>query len=77
MAVVRLNLDLAIPQTTYDAIPVAKKIAFRDMVRGLKALSVNINAGQPNEEMTTRAVYRICHHDEGLNHPPCGEEQEI
>ena len=33
-----------------------------------------INEGTASEEMTVRAVYHICRHDEGK---PCGPEQEI
>jgi len=70
----RFSLDLAIPKSVYDAIPLAKKVAFRDMVRELKALSVRINAGSPNEEMTVRARYHLCLHNEGKQ---CGAEQDI
>ena len=70
----RGRLDLAIPEKIWDNIPLARKIAFRDEVRALKALAVKINEGLPNEEMTVRATWHICHHDEGL---PCEQEQEI
>ena len=73
----RFTLDLAIPEAVYNAIPSAKKLAFKAAVLALKALAVKINAGQPNEEITDRAVWHICHHDEGANHPPCEREQEI
>lgn len=75
MALMRFQLDLAIPVPVYNAIPDAKKIAFRDAVRAMKALAVNINAGQPNEEVTVMAKYHICHHDTGDQ--PCEPEQEI
>lgn len=65
MALWRCDVQLAIPKDVYDAIPSAKKIALRDAIRALKALAVNINAGQPNEEDTTIATWHICHHDEG------------
>ena len=74
MALIRFSLDLAIPEATYNAIPAAKKLAVRDAIRDLKALSVKINAGQPNEEMTVRAVWHRCHHDTGGS---CEAEQEI
>ena len=52
-----------------------KKTAVRDAIRGLKALAVKINEGKPNEEMTVRAVWHRCHHDEvGV---PCESENEI
>ena len=74
MALIRFSLDLAIPEAVYNAIPTATKTAFRDGVRALKALAVKINEGQPNEEMTIRAVWHRCHHDTGES---CEPEQEI
>ena len=74
LALIRFTLDLAIPEAVYNAIPSAKKIAIRDRIRELKALAVKINEGQPNEEMTTRTVYHICHHDTG---EPCEPEIDI
>ena len=77
MALERINIQLAIPKATYDAIPLAKKIAARDAIRALKALSVNINTKQPTEEITTIAQRHTCYHDEGVNHPSCETWQEI
>ncbi len=74
MALRRFSLDLAIPTAVYDAIPAAKKLAIRDAIRDLKTLAVKINIGQPNEEMTVKASFHICHHDEGK---PCEAEQDI
>jgi len=74
MALIRFSLDLAIPEKVYAAIPAATKTVIRDRIRALKALAVKINAGQPNEEMTVRAVWHRCRHDEGL---PCDAEQDI
>ena len=74
MALIRFSLDLAIPEATYNAIPAAKKLAIRDAIRDLKALSVKINAGQVNEEMTIRAVWHMCHHDTGGS---CEAEQNV
>ena len=74
MALRRFDIQLAIPTAIYDAIPLAKKIAARDAIRDLKALAVKINAGKPNEEMTVKATYHICRHDEGL---PCDPEITI
>ena len=74
MALVRFTLDLAIPEAVYNAIPAAKRLAFRAAIRDLKALAVKINAGQPNEEMTVRAVQHRCLHDEGK---PCGAEVDV
>ena len=74
MALIRFNLDLAIPEDVYNAIPAATKTVFRDRVRTLKALAVKINEGQSNEEMTIRAVWHRCHHDTG---EACEPEKEI
>ena len=76
MALIRFTLDLAIPEAVYNAIPTAKKIAVRDAIRGLRALSVKINEGQPNEEMATKATWHKCYHDE-IPVKPCGPEQDI
>ena len=76
MALIRFTLDLAIPEAVYIAIPAAKKTAFRDAIRELKALAVKINEGQPNEEITVRAVFHKCHHDE-TPAKPCELEVEI
>ncbi len=70
----RFTLDLAIPEATYNAIPAATKLAFRDRVRDLKTLAVKINAGKDNEEMTVNATFHKCYHDEGK---PCEASQDI
>ena len=75
MAFWRGRLDLAIPLEVWDKIPLARKLAFRDEVRAMKALAVRINEGQPNEEMTVVANYHICHHDTGDQQ--CEPTQEI
>jgi hypothetical protein len=74
MALIRFSLDLAIPQSVFNTIPNARKIAFRDEVRALKSLATKINAGQPNEEMSVKASYHVCHHDDGQ---PCASEVDI
>lgn len=74
MTLIRFTLDLAIPEAVYNAIPAARKLAARDAIRDLKALSVRINQGQPNEEMTVIAKWHRCHHDTG---EACENEQEI
>lgn len=65
MSLIRFSLDLAIPEAVYNAIPVAKKTAFRDVIRAMKALAVKINEGATNEEMTITAKMHRCHHDTG------------
>lgn len=72
MALIRFVLDLAIPESVYNAIPAAKKTAIRDRIRELKALAVKINAGAANEEATVKATWHRCTHDEG-NIQPCIE----
>lgn len=70
----RFRLDLAITEETYNSIPAAKKTAFRDAVRAIKAYAVKINAGDINEEVTVNASFHKCHHDTGGS---CEPEQDI
>ena len=74
MALMRFNIQLAIPEDVFDNIPLARKIAFRDEVRALKKLAVKINEGLPNEENTVIAEYHLCRHD---GDGACGEVLEI
>ena len=74
MALIRFTLDLAIPEATFNAIPAAKKQAFKDAVLALKALAVRINVGAANEEATVKTTWHRCLHDEGKL---CEPEQEI
>jgi len=76
MALIRFQLDLAIPEAVYNAIPAAKKLAVRDTIKGLKALAVRINEGKENEEMTVKAVWHKCYHDEEPTRP-CEPPKEI
>ncbi len=76
MALWRCEIQLAIPLEVYNALPLAKKIAARDAIRSLKVLAVKINAGLPNEEMTVKAKWHICHHDEETG-AMCEPEVEI
>ncbi len=76
MATIRFQLDLAIPATVFAAIPAAKVSAIKAAIKELKNLAVKINAGKPNEEMTVRAKFHKCYHDEASN-KPCAPEQEI
>lgn len=77
MSLIRFRLDLAIPTAVYNSIPEAKKLAVRDAIRDLKALSVKINAGTDSEEMTVNAKWHVCHHDEYPLNIPCEPEQDI
>ena len=74
MTLIRFNLDLAIPEDVYNAIPAAKKLEIRDRIREIKARAVKINAGLPEEEATVRAVWHRCHHD---TRQSCEPENEI
>ncbi len=74
MSLMRFDIQLAIPESVYNSLPTAKKLAARDIIRELKALAVKINEGQSNEEMTIKASWHICRHDEGKL---CDKEQEI
>ena len=74
MSLIRFNLDLAIPSKVFDSIPLAKKTAFRDAIKAIKALAVKINEGQVNEEMTIVAQWHTCRHDEGGS---CDVPQDI
>jgi len=70
----RGTLDLAIPEDVYNAIPTARKLAFRDEVRALKTLARRINEGQSNEEMTVKAAWHWCTHEDS-NIEPCVEQE--
>ena len=70
----RFQIDLAIPSDVFDSIPDRRKSAFRDAVRAIKSYAVRINEGRDEEEMTVKAVYHKCYHDEGK---ACEPEKEI
>ena len=74
MSLIRFQIDLAIPEDVYKAIPEAAKTAFRNRLMAMKALAVKINEGQLNEEITVKAKWHRCHHDTGES---CEPEQEI
>ena len=76
MSGIRFSLDLFIPEDVYNAIPIATKTAIRNRILELKAKAVVINAGAANEEITVKAVWHRCYHDESPT-KPCGPEQEI
>ena len=73
MSYLRLNIDLAvkepIPETLAAELP-----AIKQAIRRLKTYASKINQGTANEEITVKATYHICRHDEGL---PCDQETEI
>ena len=78
MAFIRFQIDGAVPQAVYQALPAATKTAIRDKFLQLKALCRKMNAGLPNEENTVRFKYHICHHDEPNSTIKCSDtEQDI
>lgn len=93
MATLRFEISLSIPENPTGTVVlknpdgtggiklpnalVSHLVVLRNEIRLAKSYSRKINEGQPNEEMTVRALLRICHHDEGNGHPPCEAEQEI
>lgn len=85
MAGLRFTLDLFIPEvssgTNVAGIKIPTALAnqiptIRQGVQNLKTYAKKINAGQPNEEMTVKATFHVCYHDEATP-KPCGLEQEI
>lgn len=75
MSYIRFTLDLAVKQPIPSALQ-TKLPVIRDAIRQLKTYAEKINAGASNEEMTVRAVYHICHHDESPS-LPCEPEIEV
>ena len=69
----RYMIDLAIPEPLPSTLR-GQLTAIEEHIRVLKSFAVKINEGKDNEEMTTRAVWHICHHDSGGN---CEPESEI
>ena len=76
MALERAEIKFAIPIDVWNAIPIARKLAFRDEVRWLISHSVNIKEGLSNEEVTTLAHHHTCYHDEDVP-KACGPWEEI
>ena len=62
-------LGIKLPSAFVQRIP-----ALRDIIRNLKSFSRITNEGFPNKEMTTKASWHICTHDEA-NPKPCVEEE--
>jgi len=77
MSLIRFQLDLAIPESVFDKIPLAKRQAFRDAVQAIKAFAVRLNGGMENEEFTVTASLHICRHDEGEGCEPDELNREI
>lgn len=75
MALIRFNFQGAtpIPQTQVEKDFVAD---LRARLKVVKSRCVTINEDKPNREDNV-FQWHICHHDEGENHPPCEDWQEI
>ena len=75
MAGTRLNIDFFFagrtPQEVNEEFP-----QLLPAIKAAKAKASRINAGKVNEEMTVRATYHTCYHDETPT-KPCEPEQEI
>lgn len=69
----RYRLDLAFLEPLEPGLQ-GKLTAMEASIRNVKRSATKINAGLPNEEATTRAVYHRCKHDIG---EMCEPEQEI
>uniref|UniRef100_A0A6M3IXB4 Uncharacterized protein n=1 Tax=viral metagenome TaxID=1070528 RepID=A0A6M3IXB4_9ZZZZ len=74
MSFIRFQIDGAVEQEAYKALPAATKTAIRDKFRQLKTFCAKINEGSDNEEDTVSFKWHTCRHDEGL---PCDEENDI
>lgn len=76
MSLVRILADLAIPMEIAEKPAVkAKLLELYALLKLAKGYSVKINEGLPNEEMTIKANYHICHHDtEGI---PCEDWEDL
>jgi len=73
MSGTRVQIDLYFDGKT----PAEVNRAFPELlpaIKKAKAKASKINAGKENEEMTVKASYHICRHDEGK---PCEPEVEI
>lgn len=73
MSSIRFNLDLSIPE------PLPKELEERlfeiqETLKFLQSFSSEINQEGINKEVTTRAVYHRCFHDEGK---PCEQPKDI
>ena len=76
MAGTRVTIDLYFKDKT----PAQVKSQFPQLLTSIKAAKAKasrINEGKENEEMTVKAVYHICHHDDPEPRPLCDEEKEI
>ena len=82
MPYLRFTLDLAIPEDSTGTLMAGIKIptalanripAIRQGILDLKSYARKINAGAAHEEMTVKATWHVCYHDEA-NPQPCAEQ---
>lgn len=73
MSFKRYQVDLAFKQPLPPELQ-GQLTAIEATIRNVKAKATNINAGLPNEEDTTKAVWHICRHD---TNELCDPEQDI
>lgn len=77
MSLKRYTVDLAFTEPIGQSL-LGLLTAMEATIRNAKGQAVIINPGQPYEEVATKAIWRICYHDEPiLTRPPCGPEVEI
>jgi hypothetical protein len=85
VAGLRFTLDLYIDEDPAGTLVAGVKIptalatkipAIRQAVRDLKVYAKKVNAGKVNEELTVKASYHICYHNEAIV-KPCAQEQDI
>jgi len=75
MSLIRIQIDLAIPsEVAQKPVVKAKLLELYALIKLVKTYSIKINEGKDNEEMTIKAVWHMCKHDEGMS---CEPEQEI
>ena len=73
MAHLRVRIDLAFPMPLSGVVE-TRLHALRAEIKKAKKYTKKINEGLANEEVTVRAGYHICRHDEGKS---CDPEIEI
>uniref|UniRef100_A0A6M3KLH6 Uncharacterized protein n=1 Tax=viral metagenome TaxID=1070528 RepID=A0A6M3KLH6_9ZZZZ len=74
MPYIRFQIDGAVEQSAYNALPAATKQAIRDKFLQLKTFCAKVNEGSDNEEDTVHFKWHLCYHDIG---GPCEPEQDI
>ncbi len=83
MSGLRFTLDLYIPESSSGTVVAGIRIptalanqipSIRSGIQNLKSYARKINTSAGNEEMTIKAKYHVCHHEDGK---ACESEQEI